>query len=355
MRVLYDTTAAQLTAAGVGRYVTTLADALAAVPAVEVQRVAAPAGGRVAAGLRREAVYYPAGLGRLARRRRADVVHCPGPSGPRRMPVPLVVTVHDVIPLRFPHLFTRVNAAHFRLVAAPAARRAARVIVSTEFTGREVADLLGVDPRRIAVTPWGIDPRFHPVPVDRDDLARRHGLPPRYVLCVGTLEPRKNLVTLLRAFREVRRRHGDVALAAVGGAGWRDDELLAALGGAPEGVVRLGFVPDDDLVALYAGASCFAFPSLYEGFGFPPIEAMACGAPVVASDASCLPEVLGDAALLVAPHDEAGLAGAITRVLDDPALAADLRARGLARAASHRWDECARLTAAAYADAMADA
>ena len=265
-----------------------------------------------------------------------------------------MITIHDLLPLRYPELFPRVTVAHSRTSWKGAARRAARVITGSEHTKGELVELLGVEPARVAVTPYGVSPRFRTMDVDAAWLRERFGIDRRYVLCVGTLEPRKNMVGALRAFREVARTVDDVLLVLVGGGGWRNAEFEAELGDRDR-LCLTGHVSDEELARLYAGASCFLYPSLYEGFGLPVLEALASGTPVVTSDRASLPEVVGDAGLSVSPQDVDALADAVTRVLTDPDLAADLRRRGLARAALRTWDSCAAATVAVYSDVIGEA
>jgi alpha-1,3-rhamnosyl/mannosyltransferase len=257
--------------------------------------------------------------------------------------------MHDVLVLSAPELFSAPIRANFRALAGPLARRAAVVLTGSHASARDIAEHLRVPEERIAVTPYGVEPRFRPAPASPELLARL-GIDRPYVACVGTLEPRKNLVTALRAFARIG---GDVALVIVGGRGWRneafEDELRAVRGK----VVLTGFLGDEDLVGVLAGARCFVYPSLHEGYGFPPLEAMACGTPVVTSATSSLPEVVGDAGLLVDPRDEEAVAGAVERLLGDDDLHASLRAAGLARAASYTWERCAAATVAAYSRATA--
>lgn len=357
MRVGFDTTVTLLAQSGVTRSVLDLASALDRVDEVDVVRlrhgVRAARGvpDRIVRGLARELVYYPAGLGRRARAANVDLVHCPAHFAPRAVGRPVVLTIHDTLVWRRPELFTSVNALHGRLLVGGAARRADRVVTCSEYVARQIVELLRVDPDRVAVTPWGVSERFRPVELDLPLLARL-GLRQPYVLAVGTLSPRKNLVTTLRAFARLARDRPGLGLAAVGPRGWGTAEIDAAVRAAPPGVVLTGQVPDDELVALYSGAACLVFPSLEEGFGFPPLEAMACGTPVVASNTSSIPEVVGDAALLVEPLDDAALAAAVTRVLDETGLAADLRRRGLERARRFSWDASARATVDVYRAAL---
>ncbi len=357
--VALDTTHALINRTGLGRYAAELQPALEARPDVSVlpiravRHMAASRPGRIAQGLRREALYYPEGFARAARRIGAQLVHLPTPAPVRAAGMPLVVTVLDLLPLRHPELFTRQTRAHTHLYV-PFVRRATRLIVPSHYTRAEAIELLRVPPDRVVVIPIGHAPRFSPRPVDRDALAEL-GIGERYVLTVGTLEPRKNLVTVLRAFRRVADAVPDVDLVIAGGRGWRNDAFESELGGAGAARrVRLtGFVSDEQLVDLYAGAACFVFPSLAEGFGLPPLEAMACGAPVIASDRTALPEVVGDAALLVDPRDPVALAAQIVRVLDDSQLAAGLREAGVERARGFTWAATAAATERVYREALA--
>jgi glycosyltransferase involved in cell wall biosynthesis len=358
--VALDTTHALINRTGLGRYAAELQPALGARPDVNVlpiravRRVAASRAGRIAQGLRRETLYYPEGFARAARRVGAQLVHLPTPAPVRAAGMPLVVTVLDLLPLRHPELFTRQTRAHTRLYV-PFVRRATRLIVPSHYTRAEAIELLRVPPDRVVVIPIGRAPRFSPRAVDRDALEAELGVGERYVLTVGTLEPRKNLVTVLRAFRRVADAVPDVDLVITGGRGWRNDAFESELGGAGAARrVRLtGFVSDERLVDLYAGAACFVFPSLAEGFGLPPLEAMACGAPVIVSDRTALPEVVGDAALLVDPRDPAALAAQIVRVLDDSQLATGLREAGLERAHGFTWAATAAATENVYREALA--
>ena len=304
--------------------------------------------------LLRSVVHIPRALRRL----RIDVFH-----GMDHVGIPFagktgkcVVTVHDVIPLVLPHTFTRRHRLVVRTALARVRRQADLVVVPSRAVQRDVVQYLRVPEDRVAVTPHGCEARFNPSP-DRaaaGAAAARYGLPARYLLAVGTLEPRKNLTTLLRAFARLRDRAAvdpAVGLVIAGARGWLDDPIFRTVQSLGlEAAVRFpGFVDDDDLPALYRGAELVAFPSLYEGFGLPLLEAMACGIPVVSSNTSALPEVAGGAALLVDPLDVDGMAQAIARVLDEATLRARLREDGLARAAQFSWEKAARQTLNAYA------
>lgn len=347
MRVAYELTGLQIDASGVARYVQALRDALAARPDVEVMAVSHPEGGptgRIARGLDRELRWFPFGLGRAARATGADVLHCPGHVGPPRDPgLPFVMTIFDVMALEHPEWFTRANALHVRVVWPRIIRQADAVVVAAEFTRSRLLERLPwLPPDRVHAVPCGVEERFSPGPGP--------GRSAPYVLTVGRLQPRKGLDSALRAFEAVADRHPDHELLVVGARGWHDDELVDRLQASrfASRVHLLGRVSDDELIALYRGAACFLFPSRYEGFGFPPLEALACGAPVVSSSATTLPEVVGGAGLLVDPHDVPAMAGALDRVLGDAGLAADLRARGPERAREFSWARCAADTVAVY-------
>ncbi len=304
-------------------------------------------------GLRREGLYYPHGLAHAATRAGAQILHVPAPAPVRSIELPLVITVHDLLPLRLPHLFTRQTRAHTRLYI-PFVRRATRVITPSHHTRGEVIEFLGMPEDRVVTVPEGCSERFRPRAVDRDLLCRDFGITGPYVLCVGTLEPRKNLVTALRVFRRVNAVLPDVELVIVGGGGWRNHLFEEELGrDASLRRLRLtGFVPDERLIDLYAGAACFLFPSLGEGFGLPPLEAMACGAPVVMSDRPALGE-LGGGALQAPPCDVEALTDHVLTVLQDARRAGDLRSAGRARAEEFTWDAVAQATEDVYHEALA--
>lgn len=262
---------------------------------------------------------------------------------PRRLPA--VLSFHDLAHRRIPHTMQRTNYWVNRTLIPPSVRRADVLVALSETTAGELRRDLHVPAERVRVALPGVATDFRPL----DRAAARRALaahlpgPVPYVLTVGALEPKKNLITSLRAWARIAARWPH-RLVVAGPAGWKVQAALdlldtPALRGR---VVRLGYVPRPLLPALYAGADLFVFPSIYEGFGMPVVEAMACGAPVVTSNVSSLPEAAGGAALLVDPLDDAALAGAIETVLSDPARHADLVQRGLARAARLRWSATAQ-------------
>jgi glycosyltransferase involved in cell wall biosynthesis len=232
-------------------------------------------------------------------------------------------------------------------------RRADLVLADSESTKRDLIELLDVPVERVRVVMAGVDAHFQPV-TDMAELTRireHYHLPERFILSVGTLQPRKNFTGLIEAFHQMRQRtQAPQQLVIVGQKGWLYEGIFAKVAelGLEEQVSFLGFVADDDLPALYTLADLFAFPSFYEGFGIPILEAMACGTPVVASDASSLPEVVGDAGVMVKPEDIAALSKALERALEDSILRAGLIARGQEQARRFTWEQSARQLYAAY-------
>ena len=264
---------------------------------------------------------------------------------------PTVLTVHDLIFRRYPAHHKRLNRWYLNASMPLFCRRAGHLIAVSEQSKRDVIEAYGIPPEKITVIYEAADPRFCPQPADTVAAVRaRYGLPKRYLLFVGTIEPRKNLGRVLTAFERLHAEGLTDALVIVGKRGWLYEDFFARLEESPakQAVIFPGFVPDADLPAVYSGAQALAFPSEFEGFGLPVLEAMACGTPVICSNTSSLPEVAGDAALLVDPLDVDALTEALRRVLSDPALATELRDRGLAQAARFSWARAAQETLAVY-------
>ena len=356
LRVGYELTGLELDAAGSARYIESLRPELERLDGIELVplRQKGGPGGRVLRGLRRELAYFPFELPRRARRLALDVLHCTAAVAPVRSSVPTVITLHDVLGLDRPEWFTRALALHSWLVLAPAVRRAACVLVPSAHTRDRVIARLQVDPERVHLAPLGIDERFSPgdPPVG---MRERFGLDGHFVLTVGTLQPRKNVESALHAFERLAAAGSEHQLAIVGGRGWRDEPLAERIRTSPaaDRIVITGRVGDEDLVDLYRAAEVFVFPSRYEGFGLPPLEAMACGTPVISSNRTSLPEVIGDAGILVDPDDVGSIERALADLLASPERRADLVERGLRRAVGFTWQRCAELTARAYRAALA--
>jgi glycosyltransferase involved in cell wall biosynthesis len=272
---------------------------------------------------------------------RASVLLSPVPEGTLFSPLPQVMVVHDLIPLHLPGSFPR-QYLYFRHVVPRILRASRAVVTDSESTKRDVVRFYGIDPTRVSVVPCGYDrARFH-VGIDPSAVMHKHGLGP-YVLFVGNLFPHKNLPVLLEAFQLLTKRFPH-SLVIAGKKDPRYYPSLAARASAlrePGRVRFLDYVPAEDLPALYAGAAALVLPSLYEGFGLPVLEAMACGTPVIASRAGSIPEAAGDGALLVEPSDVRALAAAIQTVLDDPGEREGLRRRGFAQVVRFGWERTA--------------
>jgi glycosyltransferase involved in cell wall biosynthesis len=266
-----------------------------------------------------------------------------------------VVTVHDLTFLVHPEFAHPRNLRFLRRAVPRSIRRATLVCADSTATKEDLTRLLGVPADRVEVILGGVEARFRAIGPEEHARAReRYPVDAPYLFALGTREPRKNLAGLLDAYRIVRERGVEVRLLLAGPSGWLEEGFAARLAASPfrADVVSLGFVPDDDLPALLSGCACFVYPSFYEGFGLPVAEALACGAPVVCSNTSSLPEVAADAALLVPPSDPVAIADAICRVLTDRALADRLRAAGPRQAARLDWARSARAQIAAYRRAM---
>ncbi len=302
-------------------------------------------------------LWLPLAVPRALRAGRIDVFHGTNHMAPVLAGVPTVVTVHDLSALTMPEYHTWRN----RLLTVPqmllSLRRAARLIAVSAYTAGELARLPGVDPARIRVVHEAPAPGLQPAtPQAVAALRDRLGLPERFLLFLGALEPRKNVAALVRALGALWA-HGERVPLVIGGAeGWRNDEVYAEVQrlGLADAVRFIGYVNQGDLAALYGAATAFVYPSLFEGFGLPPLEAMACGAPVLCSNTSSLPEVIGDAALTVDPRATDELTAALRRVLDDADVRASLREAGQRRAALFSWERMARETLAIYHEAAAE-
>ena len=324
---------------------TALVDAAAAdrFPGWQVRRSRLP-GNRPPLRILWEQGLQPAVLWRI----KADLLHAPVNVGPLARPCPLVVTVHDLSFCLFPETFRPGQRFYQTILTRWTARHAERVIAVSESTRADLVRLFGVPRDRITVVPNGVDPAYHPLPPETvAEFRRQKGLPERFLLCVATMEPRKNLPRLLEALARVPDAP---PLFLCGGRGWYYQEIEATIErlGLGDRVHRPGFIPQQELPLWYNAAAWFIYPSLYEGFGLPALEALACGTPTIVSRASSLPEVVGDAAVLIDPYDVQALADTLADALSNAPLAATLRQAGPQRAASFSWVRTARETAAVY-------
>lgn len=264
---------------------------------------------------------------------------------------PSVLTVHDLIYRLFPQHHKRLNYWYLNAAMPLYVRRASAIIAISQATKRDLVHHYRVAPDKVHVVHEAAAPQFAPQPPEKVSAVRaRYGLPERYILTVGTIEPRKNLERLVAALAALRRDDPAVRLVVVGGLGWLYEGFFRAIEahGQADAVLRPGYIPDNDLPAVYSGAMVTAVASLYEGFGLPILEAMACGSPVVCSDRSSLPEIGGDAARTVDPEDVEAMAEALRRVLGDADLRAEMRRAGERRAAAFSWERAARETWAVY-------
>ncbi len=332
LRCGLDVSPLALTRAGPARYLVNLLEGLRAVDSVEVVTLGFEAAGRPAK-IARDAVWYPAVLPLAARRRRLDVLHCPTIRAPFRSPVPLVVTVHDLAPLRHPEAFNTWSR-HYSAFALPRVVRAARALVTdSAFQRAELEELLGVPPDRVDVIPLGVGAPFtEPGPAAEGD----------YVLAVGTREPRKNLPAVVEGFR--RAALPGCELRLVGAAGW------GGVGVGGDGVRVLGRVSDEELAALYRGARCLVYAPRYEGFGLPVLEAMAAGTAVVCPAGGPFDEFAAGVAVTCDPGDPDSLAAAISAAVSRRS---ELGPRGQERAAAFTWERTARGTLDVYRRAAA--
>jgi glycosyltransferase involved in cell wall biosynthesis len=290
----------------------------------------------------------------VLRRLRPDLLHGMAFALPFAWRGPAVVTIFDLSFMRYPGRLGALRRLYLRLAVRNAARRARRVIAISRSGGAEIAALLGVPEDRIDVAYPGVGPDFYPRPAEEIAAFRaREGLPERYILHLGTLEPRKNLDVLIRAYARLPQR-GAVKLVLAGGRGWRTELLLALIEelGLEADVILPGFIPGRGLPMWYNAAQLLAYPSVYEGFGMPVVEALACGVPVAASDTTSLPEAVGPGGVLLPPGDVEAWTDALSRLLDDPARRAELAARGRAHAATFKWTQTARQTVDSYRRAL---
>jgi glycosyltransferase involved in cell wall biosynthesis len=288
-----------------------------------------------------------------ARRDRLDVLHAPVNISALVPAAPLVVTVHDLSFLRFPSRFVPAKRHYQTVFTRATVAQARRVIAVSESTKADLVRLLRVPAERVSVVHEGVEERFRPLPATAvDAFRRRQDLPDHFVLYVGSLEPRKNLPLLLRAYHRLRHEgQTDWPLVLAGGKGWLYEEIFRTVQdlGLQESVRFPGFVLYDELPLWYNAAGLFVYPSLYEGFGLPALEAMACGTPVVVSAASSLPEVVGSAGVVVdCAHDEVPLSRAMGELIGGAARRAHYAAAGPVRAATFSWTQAVQETVAVY-------
>jgi len=288
----------------------------------------------------------------LLARAGVDLLHALAFVAPVAAPVPFVTTVYDASFMRFPEAFRPFNRWYLKTFTAISSRRAKAVIAISESTRQDVITFFGVAPEKVHTIYCGVDAEFRPLPLEQVAAFKRaHNLPDAFIFRLGTLEPRKNVEGLILAYAEWHRRDNRLPpLVIAGGKGWYYRHIFNLVGelGLTDHIPFAGYVPQADLPLWYNAASLFVYPSLFEGFGLPVLEAMACGTPVITSNVSSLPEVAGEAAITVSPTDTAALSQAMERVFRNPELAQSLKEKGLRQAATFSWQKTAAETVAVY-------
>ena len=365
MKICFDIQSAIAQRAGVGRYARLLAEHLAAAGDIELTlfffdfrnqaRPFTPDG----AALKRVS-WCPGRLAQLAWKTAAwppfdffsgpaDIYHFPNFILPPLSQGRSVVTIHDMSFLRFPQFAEKRNLNYLSARIRDTVERSDAIITDSQFSADEIAEFVEVDQKKVFPIHLGISPRFSPVEkADCVPVLRELGVDGPYILTVGTLEPRKNITFLVQAFERLAGFDGKLVIAGM--RGWKCEPIIARIRGSSRAgdIVLLDYVPDSHLAALYSGAELFALTSFYEGFGFPPLEAMACGTPVISAASGSLPEVLGSAAILVDAFDIEPWRAEMTRLLTDSALRDRLISDGRTRAAGYTWQETARRTIDVY-------
>ena len=363
-RIAVDTTLADLDRAGTGSHVRGLADALARLLGDRLVPISFGVGRPLArrrtvrdraANLVRDVWWNQHAVLRAAKRCGAALLHAPAGVGPVLGAIPKVVTIHDLAFLRFPEFFHRWFRSYATWVIPRLAHAARAVITVSQTSKADLINRLGLPEAKIFVIPNGVDRAFAPVAPGSDraaEVASRYRLPAAFALTVGSIEPRKNLVRLMQAVERLRTRPetAEMVLVHAGPYGWLGDDverMAEKLRGA--GAVRfIGYVPPADLPVLYSMARFMVYPSLFEGFGLPVLEAMACGCPVVASSIDALEELAGTAAVFVDPYSVDAIADGLARVWRDPEEQMVLKQRGRQRSGEFSWDSAALSTAEVY-------
>lgn len=357
IRVAYELTALGLDHGGTARAIEQTLPLLENDPRIEIVRLShSRRSGRLLRGLDRELRYFPAQLPKRVEQLGVDVLHCPSPLAPPRSAVPTLVTVHDAIAWDHPEWLTRANVAQVTRRLPKAVASGADVITSSEYSRGRLAECLDLDTSRIHVVPLGVDRRFRSGDAGTgSERLGALGITEPFLFTVGTLQPRKNLETALAAFEMLAGDHDQLHFVIAGARGWRDDQLFARIERSPYAsrVQALGRVSEDELIALYRGAKVFVYPSRYEGFGFPPLEAMACGTPVASTTVTSLAEAVGDAAAELDPDSAEQMAAVIDSLLRSESLRADHSRRGIDQARKFNWAGTAEQTAELYMRAAA--
>ena len=294
------------------------------------------------------------------RRRPVDILHVQYTSPPFT-PCPVVNTIHDLSFEHLPETFKRRSWRQMRLTIRRSAQSAAHILTDCDFARDDILKTYGIAPERVTAVPLAAAVRFSPVRDERelDRVRNKYGINGKYILTVGSIQPRKNIPRLIRAYSMLcseRNLEPLPKLVVVGKRGWLYEDTLATAESSTvrDRIILTGYVDDKDLPALYSAASCFVYPSYFEGFGIPPLEAMRCGTPTITGDRTCFPEIIGDAGLMVDPFDEQAIKLGIVRVLTEQTLRDELIEKGLERANSYDWLKTARQTLDVYESVHAD-
>ena len=294
------------------------------------------------------------------RRRPVDILHVQYTSPPFT-PCPVVNTIHDLSFEHLPETFKRRSWRQMRLTIRRSAQSAAHILTDCDFARDDILKTYGIAPERVTAVPLAAAVRFSPVRDERelDRVRNKYGINGKYILTVGSIQPRKNIPRLIRAYSMLcseRNLEPLPKLVVVGKRGWLYEDTLATAESSTvrDRIILTGYVDDKDLPALYSAASCFVYPSYFEGFGIPPLEAMRCGTPTITGDRTCFPEIIGDAGLMVDPFDERAIMRGIARVLTEQTLRDELIEKGLERANSYDWLKTARQTLDVYESVHAD-
>jgi glycosyltransferase involved in cell wall biosynthesis len=303
-------------------------------------------------------VRIPLTLSRELRRNPVDLLHVQY-TAPPFAPCPIVTTIHDLAFEHLPETFNRRSWMQMRLTVRLTARRAAHIITVSDYSRADIIRTYKIPPERITVTPEAAAESFFPVRNETElkRIRETYGIQENYILSLSSIQPRKNLVRLIEAYSCLRGVRPEVKLpqlVLVGKRGWLEHETFRAAERSALGneILFTGYVPESDLAALYSGADCFVYPSYFEGFGLPVVEAMQCGVPVIAGNRTSLPEVLGNAGVLFDPFDTQALVKSLTQVLGDPEYRAELSSKGLERARNFKWQKTAQMTLGVYERAV---
>ena len=295
-----------------------------------------------------------------AKQKKVDLIHQPCFSAPLSFNGPVVVTIHDIISILFPETIPFASRMFYSKWMPFSYRKAKQIITVSQSTKRDIVRVLGIPEEKITVIPLGFDKKLEKVVSSQQisNVKKKYKLPGKYLLHIGTLEPRKNLDFLIEVFADVvlDPKNSDLGLVITGKKGWYYEGLFEKVKryNLQDRVVFTGYIDEEDKAAIYQGAQIFTFPSVYEGFGLPPLEAMASGVPVISSDTSSMPEVIGEAGLLISPYDKKKWVEAISRVSQSPKLIQEMREKNKRQVAKFSWTKAAEKTLEVYKKAIMD-